>query len=141
MTSNLGSHLIQSHTATDDYNQMKAAVMQEVGLHFRPELINRIDEVVVVHTLQKAEVAKIASIQLSHLEGRLAEKSLSLKVTGQAMSLLVDLGYEPAYGARPLKRSIQQWIENPLAKALLAGTYQSGDEIIVDAKEGAFNFS
>jgi len=141
MTSNLGSHLIQNFSSSDDYSQMKNAVMEEVGNHFRPEVINRIDEVVVFQSLQKAEVAKIASIQLNHLQARLNEKALSFELTEQAMSKLVDLGFEPVYGARPLKRAIQQWIENPLAKALLSGRYQSGEKIRIDVSEGEFSFS
>jgi ATP-dependent Clp protease ATP-binding subunit ClpB len=141
MTSNLGSHLIQNFSSSDDYSQMKSAVMDEVGNHFRPEVINRIDEVVVFQSLQKAEVAKIASIQLNHLQARLNEKDLSFELTEKAMSKLVDLGFEPVYGARPLKRAIQQWIENPLAKALLAGRYQSGEKIHIDVSDGEFSFS
>ncbi|NQZ31628.1 MAG: ATP-dependent chaperone ClpB [Oceanospirillaceae bacterium] len=141
MTSNLGSHLIQSFSSTDDYAKMKSAVMEEVGNHFRPEVINRIDEVVVFQSLQKAEVAKIASIQLALLQARLKEKGLSFAMSEQAMTKLVDLGYEPVYGARPLKRAIQQWIENPLAKALLAGRYQSGEIIQIGVVEGEFSFS
>jgi len=141
MTSNLGSHLIQNFSSCDDYAQMKSAVMDEVGNHFRPEVINRIDEVVVFQSLQKSELTKIASIQLNHLQARLNEKDLSFELTEQAMSKLVDLGFEPVYGARPLKRAIQQWIENPLAKALLSGRYQSGEKIRIDVSEGEFSFS
>jgi len=141
MTSNLGSHLIQNFSSCDDYAQMKSAVMDEVGNHFRPEVINRIDEVVVFQSLQKSELTKIASIQLNHLQARLNEKDLSFELTEQAMSKLVELGFEPVYGARPLKRAIQQWIENPLAKALLSGRYQSGEKIRIDVSEGEFSFS
>jgi len=141
MTSNLGSHLIQNFSSNDDYAKMKSAVMEEVGNHFRPEVINRIDEVVVFQSLQKTEVAKIASIQLALLKVRLKDKGLSFAISEQAMSKLVDLGYEPVYGARPLKRAIQQWIENPLAKALLAGRYQSGEIIQIGVSEGEFSFS
>ncbi|NRA19705.1 MAG: ATP-dependent chaperone ClpB [Oceanospirillaceae bacterium] len=141
MTSNLGSHLIQNFNSSDDYSKMKSAVMEEVGRHFRPELINRIDEVVVFQTLQKAEVAKIANIQLAQLNQRLQEKSLSFEIDDEALHKLVELGYEPSYGARPLKRAIAQWIENPLAKALLSGRYQSGEIIKITVKAGEFNFS
>ncbi len=140
MTSNLGSHLIQSAEAVDDYSAMKGAVMDEVLKHFRPEVVNRIDEVVVFQSLKKQEVAKIAEIQLANLQQRLAQNELSISLTPQAMSKLVELGYEPVYGARPLKRAIQQYIENPLAQSLLAGEYLSGSLINVDLKDGEFEF-
>ena len=140
MTSNLGSHLIQGAEFADDYKSMKSAVMDEVLKHFRPEVVNRIDEVVVFQSLQKKEVAKIAEIQLANLQQRLAQKELTISLTPEAMSKLVDLGYEPVYGARPLKRAIQQYIENPLAQSLLGGDYLSGAHITVDLNEGAFHF-
>jgi ATP-dependent Clp protease ATP-binding subunit ClpB len=140
MTSNLGSDLIQNYSDDDDYNLMKQAVMEVVGTHFRPELINRIDEVVVFHSLRKEQVAGIAEIQLDRLRKRLAERELSLKLTSTAMDKLVDVGFDPVYGARPLKRAIQQWIENPLAQRLLAGEFEPGQEIVVDVEAGAFTF-
>ncbi|WP_372741220.1 ATP-dependent chaperone ClpB [Neptunomonas sp.] len=140
MTSNLGSHLIQSFSDDDDYDLMKRAVMEEVGSHFRPEVINRIDEVVVFHSLRKDQVAGIATIQLERLRQRLAERDLTLTLTPTALDKLVDVGFEPVYGARPLKRAIQQWIENPLAQALLAGKYLPGTEIAVDVEAGEFVF-
>ncbi|MCJ8298920.1 MAG: AAA family ATPase, partial [Pseudomonadales bacterium] len=141
MTSNLGSQLIQNFKDSDDYPLMKTAVMGEVAKHFRPEVINRIDELVVFQSLTKPEVAKIAKIQLAQLQQRLAEKDLSLKMTEQALQQLVELGFDPSFGARPLKRAIQQWLENPLAQALLSGKYSPGAEIIVDIKEGEFSFN
>ena len=140
MTSNLGSGLIQSMSEGSDYQQMKQAVMGEVATHFRPEVINRIDEVVVFHSLQKSQLAGIAKIQLARLEQRLAEKSLGFTLTDSALDLLVDCGYEPVYGARPLKRAVQQWIENPLAQALLAGQYPPGATVVVDIQDGEFVF-
>jgi ATP-dependent Clp protease ATP-binding subunit ClpB len=140
MTSNLGSHLIQSFSDDDDYELMKRAVMEEVGSHFRPEVINRIDEVVVFHSLRKEQVAGIATIQLERLRQRLAERELTLTLTPTALDKLVEVGFEPIYGARPLKRAIQQWIENPLAHALLAGKYLPGTEIAVDVEAGEFVF-
>ena len=140
MTSNLGSDLIQNYSDDDDYNLMKQAVMEAVGTHFRPEVINRIDEVVVFHSLRKEQVAGIAEIQLDRLRRRLAERELSIKLTGTAMDKLVEVGFEPIYGARPLKRAIQQWIENPLAQRLLAGEYEPGREIVVDVEAGEFTF-
>ena len=140
MTSNLGSDLIQNFSDDDDYELMHAAVMEAVGGHFRPEVINRIDEVVVFHSLKKEQVAGIAEIQLNRLRARLAEKELSLSMTSTAMDKLVELGFEPIYGARPLKRAIQQYIENPLAQKLLAGDFATGDEIAVDVEVGVFSF-
>ncbi len=141
MTSNLGSQQIQNVSEHADYQQMKSAVMEEVTNFFRPEVLNRIDEIVVFKRLEKPEVAQIAKIQLAYLQQRLADKDLGLRVTDEAMEHLVELGYEPMYGARPLKRAIQQWIENPLAQALLAGRYVPGSEVIVELAEGEFVFN
>ncbi|NRP15488.1 ATP-dependent chaperone ClpB [Marinobacterium sp. xm-a-152] len=140
MTSNLGSDLIAGYSDDQDYEQMKGAVMEVVGTHFRPEVINRIDEVVVFHSLRKEQVAGIATIQLERLRKRLAEHDLGLKLTSTAMDKLVEVGFEPIYGARPLKRAIQQWIENPLAQRLLAGDFMPGAEIAVDVADGEFTF-
>jgi ATP-dependent Clp protease ATP-binding subunit ClpB len=140
MTSNLGSDLIQNISDDDDYDLMKSAVMETVGTHFRPEVINRIDEVVVFHSLRKDQVSGIANIQLDRLRKRLAEHDLGLSMTSTAMDKLVDVGFEPIYGARPLKRAIQQWIENPLAQRLLAGDFPPGAEIAVDVEGDHFTF-
>ena len=140
MTSNLGSDLIQNFTDDDDYSLMQAAVMEAVGAHFRPEVINRIDEVVVFHSLRREQVAGIAEVQLDRLRKRLAERDLTLTLTSTAMDKLVDVGFEPVYGARPLKRAIQRWIENPLAQNILAGAYPPGHEIAVDVEAGEFVF-
>ncbi|WP_027857387.1 ATP-dependent chaperone ClpB [Marinobacterium jannaschii] len=140
MTSNLGSDLIQNFSDDEDYELMHRAVMEAVGAHFRPEVINRIDETVVFHSLRKEQVAGIAAIQLDRLRKRLAERDLTLTLTSTAMDKLVDVGFEPVYGARPLKRAIQQWIENPLAQEILAGRYAAGEEIGVDVENGEFSF-
>jgi len=140
MTSNLGSDLIQNFSDDDDYQLMNKAVMEAVGGHFRPEVINRIDEVVVFHSLRKAQVAGIAQIQLQRLQKRLAERDLSLTLTSTALDRLVDVGFEPIYGARPLKRAIQQWIENPLAQSILGGDFAPGHEVVVDVEAGEFVF-
>ncbi|TCK02328.1 ATP-dependent chaperone ClpB [Marinobacterium mangrovicola] len=140
MTSNLGSDLIQNFTEDDDYSLMKSAVMEAVGTHFRPEVINRIDEVVVFHSLRKSQVAGIANIQLERLRKRLAERDLTLSLTSTALDKLVEVGFEPIYGARPLKRAIQQWIENPLAQKILSGDYAPGEEVGVDVEAGEFVF-
>ncbi len=140
MTSNLGSDLIQNFSDDDDYSLMQAAVMEAVGSHFRPEVINRIDEVVVFHSLRREQVAGIAEVQLDRLRKRLAERDLSLTLTGTALDKLVEVGFEPIYGARPLKRAIQRWIENPLAQNILTGAYPPGHEIVVDVEAGEFSF-
>ncbi|MFV8784188.1 ATP-dependent chaperone ClpB [Microbulbifer sp. SA54] len=138
MTSNLGSDLIQKYaSARDDdevdseihYRQMKAAVMDVVGQHFRPEFINRIDEVVVFHPLNRAEVRSIAEIQLQNLRKRLADRDLKLEVAEPLLNKLADVGFDPVYGARPLKRAIQMWLENPLAQDVLSGKFGPGDTI------------
>ncbi|MFL0795962.1 MAG: ATP-dependent chaperone ClpB [Cellvibrionaceae bacterium] len=129
MTSNLGSDVIQDLSKEEDYERMKSSVMDVVGNHFRPEFINRIDEVVVFHPLGKAQISGIADIQLARLRQRLAERELSLDLDGSILEKLVDVGFDPVYGARPLKRAIQQWIENPLAEAVLEGRFEPGATI------------
>ena len=141
MTSNLGSDLIAGFSDDQDYDVMKSSVMEVVSTHFRPEVINRIDEIVVFHSLLKDQVAGIATIQLERLRKRLAEHELGLSVSPAAMDKLVDVGFEPIYGARPLKRAIQQWIENPLAQRLLAGDFVSGSQVSIDVDEGEFTFN
>ena len=148
MTSNLGSHQIQSmfddSTADVDspeaYTQMKASVMGVVLAHFRPEFINRLDDIVVFHPLDKAQIGEIAKIQLHGLEKRLAERGLRIELSAQALALLGDAGFDPVYGARPLKRAIQSELENPLATRILSGTFVSGDVIHVDAEGGQLVF-
>jgi ATP-dependent Clp protease ATP-binding subunit ClpB len=132
MTSNLGSDLIQEMAGEENYAAMKAAVMEIVGTHFRPEFINRVDESVVFHPLAKEQIRGIASIQLGFLKERLAEREMQLELTPAFMDHLVELGYDPVYGARPLKRAIQQELENPLAQRLLAGEFEPGQTIRVD---------
>ncbi|WP_252109584.1 MULTISPECIES: ATP-dependent chaperone ClpB [unclassified Halomonas] len=145
MTSNMGSDIIQrmGSEASDDagYDAMKEAVMDVVGNHFRPELINRIDEVVVFHALGQAQIQAIASIQLERLQARLAEHGLSLEVSDEAMAQLAVVGFDPVFGARPLKRAIQSRIENPLAQDLLAGKYAPGATIHVSAEQGKLVFT
>ncbi|HSH85430.1 MAG TPA: AAA family ATPase, partial [Guyparkeria sp.] len=136
MTSNLGSDVIQSMGGDpDSYAQMRSAVMEIVGTHFRPELINRIDEVVVFHALSQEQIQTIAGIQLDRLRERLAEHELGLEITDAALAQLAVIGFDPVYGARPLKRAIQNRIENPLAQDLLAGHFVAGDVIHVDAED------
>ena len=140
MTSNIGSQIIQT-MATDDYELTKIAVLGEVKAHFRPEFVNRIDEVVVFHALDDKHIKSIARIQLRHLESRLAKLELALQVTDDALTLLNEAGFDPIYGARPLKRAIQNEIENPLAKAILAGHYPPKSVIVIDARHGKLSFS
>ncbi len=144
MTSNLGSHQIQDMGSDDSpeaYVQMKAAVMGVVQAHFRPEFINRLDDIVVFHPLDKTQIKQIARIQMRGLEKRLAERGLKLDVTDAAFELLGNVGFDPVYGARPLKRAIQAQLENPLAQKILAGEFASGDIIAVDASGGTLAFS
>ena len=139
MTSNLGSQMIQS-MAGDDYQVIKLAVMGEVKSYFRPEFINRIDEVVVFHALGEAHIANIAHIQLHYLEQRVLQMDMTLEVSDAALVLLASAGFDPSYGARPLKRAIQQQIENPLAREILSGHFAPKDIIRVDAVDGRITF-
>ncbi|AME02180.1 ATP-dependent chaperone ClpB [Moraxella osloensis] len=139
MTSNLGSHKIQE-MAGDSYEEIKAAVMNSVNQHFRPEFVNRIDEIVVFHPLGQEQMAGIADIQLSRLRKRLQERDMDIVLSDEAMTKLVAVGYDPVYGARPLKRAIQQAIENPLSVKLLSGEFVAGDTIKVDV-DGQGNFT
>ncbi|MBN8262121.1 MAG: ATP-dependent chaperone ClpB [Xanthomonadales bacterium] len=143
MTSNLGSHQIQELAGDDSaqaYTQMKAAVMGVVQAHFRPEFINRLDDIVVFHPLDKAQIKAIARIQLRGLEKRLAERGIRIELTDHAYDLLGNVGFDPVYGARPLKRAIQQQLENPLAQAILSGRFGGGDVVRVDAEAGKLVF-
>ncbi|HAI93589.1 MAG TPA: ATP-dependent chaperone ClpB [Xanthomonadaceae bacterium] len=144
MTSNLGSHQIQELSGDDSpeaYTQMKAAVMGVVQAHFRPEFINRLDDIVVFHPLDKAQIKQIARIQLHGLEKRLGERNLKLEVSDKALELLGNVGFDPVYGARPLRRAVQSQIENPLAQKILAGDFVGGDTVKVDAEGGQLVFA
>jgi ATP-dependent Clp protease ATP-binding subunit ClpB len=143
MTSNLGSQFIQEYAGTDDeqaYTQMKASVMGVVQAHFRPEFINRLDEIVVFRALDKAQIRAIARIQTGYLAKRLAERQLKLELSDKSLDLLGNVGFDPVYGARPLKRAIQQQLENPLAREILEGKFQPGDTVAVDAQDGKLAF-
>ncbi len=140
MTSNLGSHKIQEMTDSS-YQDIKDAVMNSVNQHFRPEFINRIDEIVVFHPLGQEQMAGIADIQLSRLRQRLQEREMNIVLSDEALHQLVAVGYDPVYGARPLKRAIQQQIENPLSVKLLAGEFEAGDTIHVTVdNDGELSF-
>lgn len=140
MTSNLGSQMIQS-MADQDYQLVKLAVMGEVKTHFRPEFVNRIDEVVVFHSLGEAQVKSIAQIQIQLLAKRLAAMDMTLNMSESAIAEIANAGFDPVYGARPLKRAIQSEIENPLAREILAGSFVAKDTILVDNKSGKMTFT
>ena len=141
MTSNLGSDIIQQLAGEDNYDAMKASVMQVVSGHFRPEFINRVDEVVVFHPLEKAQIRRIADLQLDLLRRRLADQEMTLDVADEVLDLVAESGFDPVYGARPLKRAIQQLIENPLAQRVLQGKYGPGDVIRLRVGETGIDFA
>jgi ATP-dependent Clp protease ATP-binding subunit ClpB len=132
MTSNLGSQRIQELAGEENYAKMKGEVMEVVSQHFRPEFINRVDDVVVFHPLGREHIRRIVDIQLGYLHARLADRDMELELTDAARDQLADAGFDPVYGARPLKRAIQQRIENPLAQRILAGEFAPGDTILAD---------
>ena len=140
MTSNLGSHMIQSMSGQAQ-DKIKEAVMGDVKEHFRPEFLNRIDELVVFHGLDQKNIAAIAKIQLQRLTERLAKMDMLLEVSDAALAKVSEAGYDPIFGARPLKRAIQQHIENPVAKLILEGKFGPKDIVPVDVdKNGNFSF-
>jgi len=141
MTSNLGSDRIREMPAGSNYEMMKNTVLDVVSSHFRPEFINRIDDLVVFHSLRDEQVRAIANIQIKHLTDRLSEQNISINITPAAMAWLGDVGFDPVYGARPLKRAIQNHVETPLAKAILAGQFMPGDIIKVDLVKDGLKFS
>jgi ATP-dependent Clp protease ATP-binding subunit ClpB len=141
MTSNLGSDLIQEHYQHQDYQQMKDMLMEVLSKQFRPEFLNRLDETVVFHPLDNAHIRHIASIQLQRLRLRLQDKGFGLSVTDAALDLLAAAGFDAIFGARPLKRAIQHYIENPLAQTLLKGQIKPASTVTVDAKDGRFLIS
>ena len=141
MTSNLGSHVIQELSGEANYAKMKAAVMEIVQQHFRPEFINRVDDIVVFHPLGKEQLRAIVDIQLGYLRKRLADRDMELVVDDSAKDLLGEAGFDPVYGARPLKRAIQQQVENPLAQRILKGEFGPGAKIRVTAHGGELQFA
>lgn len=136
MTSNLGSDIIQGHTDDSTYEEMKKQVMVEVSAHFRPEFINRVDDIVVFHSLGREEIKSIAKIQLLGLRQRLQEMGLKLEISGAALDVIADAGFDPVYGARPLKRAIQTQIENPLAETLLSDKLIDKEVVRIDVLDG-----
>jgi len=141
MTSNLGSHVIQELAGKDNYTEMKNSVMEIVGQHFRPEFINRIDESVVFQPLSRENIRMICGIQMKQLGNRMAERSLELVVSDDALDYIGDAGFDPVYGARPLKRAIQQEVENPLAQFILAGEFEPGEKVFVNVVDGKLTFN
>ncbi len=135
MTSNLGSDVIQTMAGEENYDRMKAAVMEIVSSHFRPEFINRIDDTVVFRPLDQNEIRQIAKIQIKNLSKRLVSRDMSISFSDEALDLIAEEGFDPVYGARPLKRAIQTHIENPLAQKILGGSFASGDAIVVGVEK------
>jgi ATP-dependent Clp protease ATP-binding subunit ClpB len=140
MTSNLGSQAIQELGVEADYDTMKAAVMQIVAQHFRPEFINRVDEIVVFHALGREQIRSIVDIQLGRLRQRLAERDITLRLDDAARDRIGEAGFDTVYGARPLKRAIQAQIENPLAQQILRGDFIAGDRVVAKVKRDALIF-
>jgi ATP-dependent Clp protease ATP-binding subunit ClpB len=141
MTSNLGSQMIQELAGEENYDTMKSSVMTVVSGHFRPEFINRIDDVVVFHPLGREQIRSIASLQIDILRRRLQEREIGLVLTEAALDLIGEAGFDPVYGARPLKRAIQSQLENPLAQEILAGRFGAGDRIEVGVRDEQLDFT
>jgi ATP-dependent Clp protease ATP-binding subunit ClpB len=141
MTSNLGSQIIQEMSGEENYDKMKTAVMDIVGQHFRPEFINRVDDVVVFHPLGREQIQSIANIQIEYLRDRLHDRDMDIEVKEDALALLAEAGYDPVYGARPLKRAIQHKLENPLAQEILSGKFSPGDKIVVSRVDAELKFA
>jgi ATP-dependent Clp protease ATP-binding subunit ClpB len=140
MTSNLGSQQIQRMAGEENYKAMKSAVMDVVGEHFRPEFVNRIDDIVVFHPLNEEQIREIVGIQLKYLRDRLAERDMQIELSDEALDQLAEVGYDPVYGARPLKRAIQQRVENPLAQEILRGSFVPGDQVRIAVEDGKLAF-
>ncbi len=141
MTSNLGSHLIQEMAGEERYEDMKTAVMEIVGERFRPEFINRIDDIIVFHPLDRDQIRQIAELQVQIIAARLETAGSGLELTTEALDFIGNIGYDPVYGARPLKRALQQYLENPLAQKILDGTFGPGDTIVAELEDGKLVFS
>jgi len=141
MTSNLGSHVIQEKAGASNYDDMKSAVLEIVGDHFRPEFVNRIDDVVVFHPLERDHIRQITGIQVDILAKRLKSNGIEIQVSDKALDVLGEAGFDPVYGARPLRRVIQTQLENQLAKEILSGAFAAGDTIKIDIRDGAISFT
>ena len=142
MTSNIGSqHILHYKHGESDYNDMQAQVMSELQAHFRPEFLNRVDESIVFHALGKEDLRNILHIQLKRLGQRLADRKLTLQLNPSAEDYLIETGYSPTFGARPLKRVIQKEVENPLSMAILQGRFLEGDAIVAEHTADGMLFS
>jgi len=141
MTSNVGSDLIKSLGAHADPEQVRGAVLRALDAHFKPEFLNRLDEIIIFHSLTQEHIAQIISIQLERLSRLLAERHITLELTPEARALLAEKGYDPVFGARPLKRAIQRYLQDPLAVALLEGRIADGDHVVVDEENGELRFN
>ncbi|MFQ5995281.1 MAG: ATP-dependent chaperone ClpB [Acidiferrobacterales bacterium] len=141
MTSNLGSQVVQEMAGEERYEEMKSAVLEIVGGHFRPEFINRVDDIIVFHPLERSQIHKIARLQTDILARRLEQRDIRLELSDQTLEFLGNVGYDPVYGARPLKRAIQQQLEDPLAQEILAGRFQPGNTVHVDVDQSKLVFT
>jgi ATP-dependent Clp protease ATP-binding subunit ClpB len=142
MTSNIGSQYILDLAGDDSkYDEMKSRVLEALGHNFRPEFLNRIDDTIIFHSLQKSQLRSIVKIQIARLEKRLADRKLSLKLAESALDFLANVGYDPVYGARPLKRTIQKELETILAKGILRGDFKEGDTVFVEVQNDRLTFS
>jgi len=140
MTSNLGSDLIMESAGEANYQELKQKITNVIGDYFRPEFLNRIDETVIFHSLEKEHVKKIADIQMLKLQSRLKSNNILFEYTSEALADISNKGFDPVYGARPLKRAIQQWVENPLAEKILAGKVEHDKTIVLDVNKGELLF-
>ncbi|NER25949.1 MAG: AAA domain-containing protein, partial [Symploca sp. SIO1C2] len=142
MTSNIGSEHILSVAGDDtQYDKMRKLVTNALRSHFRPEFLNRVDDIMIFHTLTRKELREIVVIQLKRVERLLAEQKISLEMSAKAQDYLADIGYDPVYGARPLKRAIQRELENAIATKILENTFIEGDTIVIDCEENALTFT
>ena len=141
MTSNIGSEYILSLAGDDDnYEAMRKKVLQALRKHFRPEFLNRIDDLIIFHTLKKQQLRHIVTLQLKRIERLLDEQNIGIALSDSALDYIVNSGYDPVYGARPLKRAIQRELENPIATKILEMTFGSGDTIFIDCKDNKLLF-
>ena len=141
MTSNIGSQYILDVAGDDSqYEEMRSRVMEAMRTNFRPEFLNRVDEIIIFHSLQKFQLRAIVKLQIERLEARLAEQKLFLKISDAALDFLAEVGYDPVYGARPLKRAVQRYLETSIAKAILRGEFKQGDTIFVAVEDERLTF-
>jgi ATP-dependent Clp protease ATP-binding subunit ClpB len=141
MTSNIGSQYILDIAGDDSrYEEMRSRVMDAMRANFRPEFLNRVDDIIIFHSLLKEQLREIIKLQVERLKERLEERKLSLKLSEAALDFIAEIGYDPVYGARPLKRAIQRYLETAIAKSILRGDYQPGDVIFVDVEDERLTF-